>query len=108
MKISRRAGIDLMPRTNHRVIPGAPGLYAAENRSVPAWFNSGLGAIARGFCHAPCRQSATGAQNRSQSEKANQNEFETPGGVGAREFNAGHYRPIRRDVDRSYLDRRTV
>gem|GEM_PF-4308274 len=26
--------VDLMPRTNHRVIPGAPGLYAAEIRSV--------------------------------------------------------------------------
>jgi len=42
MIISRRAGIDLMPRTNHPVIPGAPGLYAAEIRSVLGWFNRGL------------------------------------------------------------------
>jgi len=42
-----------MPRTNHRVIPGAPGLYAAEIRSVAVWFNRGLSAIARGICHAP-------------------------------------------------------
>jgi hypothetical protein len=42
MITSQRAGIDLMPRTNHRVIPGAPGLYAAEIRSVVVWFNRGL------------------------------------------------------------------
>jgi|GEM_PF-6771382 len=53
MKISRRAGIDLMPRSNHRVIPGAPGLYAAEIRSVVVWFNRGLWTIARGICHTP-------------------------------------------------------
>gem|GEM_PF-3431805 len=57
MKISRRAGIDLMPRTNHRVITTV--LYAAELRSVVVWFNRGLWAIARGICHAP------GAKSRS-------------------------------------------
>jgi len=51
MIISRRAGIDLMPRTNHRVIPGAPGLYAAEIRSVVVWFIRELSAIACGICH---------------------------------------------------------
>jgi len=42
MIISRRAGIDLMPRTNHRVITTV--LYAAEIRSAVVWFNRGLGA----------------------------------------------------------------
>jgi len=51
MIISRRAGIDLMPRTNHQVITTV--LYAAEIRSAVVWFHRGLSAIARGISHAP-------------------------------------------------------
>jgi len=72
MIISPRAGIDLMPRTNHRVIPGAPGLYAAEIRSVVVWLNRGLSAIFCGICHAPRHGGCGNISGRPSNPSGNQ------------------------------------